>query len=90
MGQPKDNAPGYDDYKPDPNMDKLRGKLLVVHGTGDDNVHFQNSVHLVNTLVDANKQFEFYIYPDKNHSLRGGNARLHLYGKMTEFLKANL
>lgn len=90
MGLPKDNAHGYDDYSPDHNMDKLRGKLLVVHGTGDDNVHFQNSVHLVNTLVDANKQFEFYIYPDKNHSLRGGNARLHLYGKMTEFLKANL
>lgn len=90
MGLPQDNAKGYDAFSPDHNMDKLRGKLLLVHGTADDNVHYQNSVSLTNALIDANKQFEFYMYPDKNHSIRGGNARLHLYTKMTEFIHANL
>jgi dipeptidyl-peptidase-4 len=90
MGLPKDNAKGYDEFSPDHNMDKIRGKLLLVHGTADDNVHFQNSVSLTNALIDNNKQFDFYMYPDKNHSIRGGNARFHLYTKMTDYLKANL
>ncbi|HLG03833.1 MAG TPA: S9 family peptidase, partial [Bacteroidia bacterium] len=90
MGLPQDNAKGYDEYSPTHNMAKMKGNFLLVHGTGDDNVHFQNSVALVNALVDANKQFDFYIYPDKNHGIRGGNARLHLYTKMTEFLEENL
>jgi len=90
MGLPKDNARGYDDNAPTGNVSKMRGKFLLVHGTADDNVHFQNSVELVSALVEANKQFEFYIYPDKNHSIRGGNARLHLYTKIWDFVKANL
>lgn len=90
MGLPKDNAKGYDEFSPDHNMDKLRGKLLLVHGTADDNVHFQNSIALTNALIDNNKQFEFYMYPDRNHSIRGGNSRLHLYTKMTSFIQANL
>lgn len=90
MGLPKDNAHGYDDFSPINNMDKLKGHLLLVHGTGDDNVHFQNSIALVNALIDANKQFDYYIYPDRNHSIRGGNSRIHLYTKMTSFIAANL
>lgn len=90
MGLPKDNANGYDEYSPVNNMDKLKGKLLLVHGSGDDNVHFQNSIALINALVAANKQYDFYMYPDKNHGIRGGNSTIHLYTKMTNFIKANL
>ncbi len=88
MGLPQDNAKGYDAYSPTENMDKVRGKLLLVHGTADDNVHFQNSVALVTALVEANKQFEFFMYPDQNHGM--GTGRYHLYVKMTAFLEENL
>jgi dipeptidyl-peptidase-4 len=90
MGMPQDNAKGYDEFSPVYNMDKLQGKLLLVHGTADDNVHFQNSVELTNALIKAEKQFDFFMVPDKNHSLRGGNSRYYLYVKMTDYLKANL
>lgn len=88
MGLPQDNAKGYDAYSPTENMDKVRGKLLLVHGTADDNVHFQNSVALINALVKANKQFDFFMYPDQNHGM--GSGRYHLYTKMTSFVEANL
>jgi dipeptidyl-peptidase-4 len=88
MGLPQDNAKGYDEYSPTENMDKVRGKLLLVHGTADDNVHFQNSVALVNALVKANKQFDFFMYPDQNHGM--GSGRYHLYVKMTSFVEENL
>ena len=88
MGLPQDNAKGYDAYSPTENMDKVRGKLLLVHGTADDNVHFQNSVALVEALVKANKQFDFMMYPDQNHGM--GTGRYHLYVKMTAFLEENL
>ncbi len=90
MGMPQSNGKGYDAFSPTNNMDKLKGKLLLVHGTADDNVHFQNSIELVNALVKNNKQFDFYMYPDKNHSIRGGNARLHLFTKITGFIESNL
>ncbi len=90
MGLPKNNAKGYDENAPLNFVDKLKGLFLLVHGTADDNVHFQNSVELVNALINANKQFDFYIYPDKNHSINGGNSRLHLYTKMTNFVLENL
>jgi dipeptidyl-peptidase-4 len=90
MGLPKDNAKGYDAFSPVNNMDKMTGKLLLIHGTGDDNVHFQNSVELVNVLVEKNKQYEFYMYPDRNHGIRGGNTSMHLFTKMTNFIQSNL
>jgi dipeptidyl-peptidase-4 len=90
MGLPKDNAHGYDDFSPVNNMEGMKGKLLLIHGTGDDNVHFQNSIELVNVLVEQNKQYEFYMYPDRNHGIRGGNTSLHLYTKMTNFVQTNL
>ena len=88
MGLPQDNAKGYDSFSPTENVDKLRGKLLLMHGTADDNVHFQNSVALADALVKANKQFDFFMYPDQNHGM--GSGRYHLYVKMTSFVEQNL
>lgn len=90
MRTPQENAKGYDDNSPINHVDKLKGAYLLVHGTGDDNVHFQNSVEMVEALIEANKQFDFYMYPDRNHGIYGKNARLHLYTKMTDFIKKNL
>ncbi|HAF27806.1 MAG TPA: S9 family peptidase [Bacteroidales bacterium] len=90
MGLPKDNAEGYDDNALLSHVDKLQGKLLLVHGTGDDNVHFQNSVELARKLTEANKQFESQFYIDKEHSIRGNITQLHLYTRMTNFILENL
>lgn len=90
MALPKDNANGYDDNSPINHVDKLKGKFLLVHGTGDDNVHFQNSMEMVTALQKANKQFDLMVYPDKNHSMSGGNARLHLYNLLTDYILKNL
>ncbi|RSK31175.1 S9 family peptidase [Hymenobacter metallilatus] len=87
---PQDNPQGYDDNSPVQHADKLRGKLLLVHGTGDDNVHFQNSVAFVDAMVKNNKDFQTLYYPNRNHGIYGGNTRLHLYRQMTEFVLKNL
>ena len=67
-----------------------QGKYLLVHGSADDNVHYQNTMEMTNALVNANKQFDLFIYPNKNHGIYGGNTRLHLFTKMTNFIKENL
>ncbi len=85
-----ENPEGYDDNSPIHFADSLKGKYLLIHGMGDDNVHFQNSVELTNALIKANKQFDYYAYPNRNHGIYGGNTRLHLYTKMTDFIKENL
>lgn len=90
MTTPQENASGYDTNSPMYHVDKLKGKFLLVHGSADDNVHVQNTTRLVAALVQANKQFDWAIYPDKNHGIYGGNTRLHLYTKMTNFIKNNL
>ncbi|MBT0606564.1 S9 family peptidase [Aequorivita echinoideorum] len=90
METPQENASGYDNNSPLSHVDKLKGKFLLVHGSADDNVHVQNSMRLIEALVQANKQFDWAIYPDKNHGIYGGNTRLHLYTKMTDFIKKNL
>ncbi|TKD60973.1 S9 family peptidase [Flavobacterium sp. ASW18X] len=90
MKTPQENASGYDDNSPFNYPELLKGKYLLVHGTGDDNVHVQNSMRMVEALVQANKQFDWAIYPDRNHGIYGGNTRLHLYTKMTDFIKENL
>ncbi|SFU27749.1 dipeptidyl-peptidase-4 [Pustulibacterium marinum] len=90
MTTPQENASGYDDNSPINFVDQLEGKFLLVHGTGDDNVHVQNSMRMIEALVQANKQFDWAIYPDKNHGIYGGNTRLHLYTKLTNFIKENL
>ena len=90
MGTPENNPLGYKESSPITHASKLKGKFLLVHGTSDDNVHFQNSVNLVNALQQANKQFETMYYPDKNHGISGGNTRIHLYNLITNFLLKNL
>ncbi|MFD1062146.1 S9 family peptidase [Winogradskyella litorisediminis] len=90
MTTPQENSSGYDENSPINHVDKLKGDFLLIHGTGDDNVHVQNTMRMVEALVQANKQFEWMIYPDKNHGIYGGNTRLHLYTKMTNFINKTL
>ncbi|MDN3666055.1 S9 family peptidase [Algibacter miyuki] len=90
MTTPQENASGYDENSPINHVDKLKGNFLLVHGSGDDNVHVQNTMRLAEALIQANKQFDWAIYPDKNHGIYGGKTRLHLYTKMTNFIDANL
>lgn len=90
LKRPQENASGYDDNSPVTHAAKLRGPYLLVHGTGDDNVHFQNSVAFENALIAANKQFQSFYYPNRNHGIYGGNTRLHLYTMMTDFVVKNL
>ncbi len=90
MGTPENNPVGYKDSSPLNHALKLKGKFLLIHGTSDDNVHFQNSANLTTALQQANKQFETMYYPNKNHGIGGGNTRVHLYTLMTNFLLKNL
>lgn len=90
MRKPLDNASGYDDNSPINHVRMLKGSYLLVHGSADDNVHYQNTMELINALVKANKQFELMIYPNRNHGIYGGTTRLHLYTLMTNFLKRTL
>ena len=90
MQTPEENTSGYDDNSPINHVSRLKGKYLLIHGTADDNVHFQNSVEMVTALVKANKQFDVFYYPDKNHGIYGGNTRLHLYTLMTDYILKNL
>ncbi|MEM7186708.1 MAG: S9 family peptidase [Bacteroidota bacterium] len=90
MQTPQENPGGYDNNSPITHVDKLQGDFLLVHGSADDNVHAQNTWRLVEALVQANKDFDWLVYPDKNHGIFGGNTRLHLYSKMTRFVKESL
>ena len=90
MRTPAENPSGFDDNSPFNYPELLKGNYLLIHGSGDDNVHVQNTMRMVEALVQANKQFEWAIYPDKNHGIYGGNTRLHLFTKMTKFIKDNL
>lgn len=90
MRTPEENPSGYDENSPLNYPELLKGKYLLIHGTGDDNVHVQNAYRMAEALIQANKQFEWGMYPDKNHGIYGGNTRLHLYTKMTNFIKNNL
>ena len=90
MRTPQENASGYDDNSPINHVEKLKGKYLLIHGSADDNVHYQNTMEMTNALVNANKQFDLFIYPNKNHGIYGGYTRLHLFTKMTNFIKENL
>lgn len=85
-----ENEDGYRDNSPIYFADQLKGSYLLVHGMGDDNVHFQHTAEMANALIMANKQFDTYFYPNRNHGIYGGPTRLHLYTKMTEFLNDNL
>ena len=90
MRTPLENPAGYAEGAPLAYADSLKGHFLLVHGTGDDNVHFQNSVRLVERLEAANRQFDMRIYPNKTHAIADGNTRENLYGLFTAWLEKNL
>lgn len=90
LKRPQDNPAGYDDNSPLTHAARLQGPFLLIHGTGDDNVHFQNSVALEDALIAAGKQFQSFYYPNRNHGIYGGNTRLHLYTMLSQFIEKNL
>ena len=91
MQTPQENPSGYDENSPVNFADLLKGDYLLIHGTGDDNVHVQNSMQMINALIQANKEFDFFAYPDRAHGIsKGRNTRLHLFKKMTTFIDRSL
>jgi dipeptidyl-peptidase-4 len=90
MRTPQENPDGYDKNSPTEYANLLKGKFLMIHGTADDNVHFQNSMEFSEALIQNKKQFDFMAYPDKNHGIFGGQTRPQLYQKMTDFILENL
>ena len=90
MQTPQENSSGYDNNSPITYANKLEGDFLLVHGAADDNVHLQNTLRLSEALIQADKDFDWAIYPDKNHGIYGGKTRSHLYKKMTKFVRVSL
>ena len=90
MGLPQDNEAGYDSTSVFSYVDNLQGHLLVIHATGDDNVHSQNTTQLVEKFVNAKQPLEVFYYPNRDHGIRGGNSRIHLYTKMFNHLREHL
>ncbi len=90
MRTPQENGKNYDDNSPINHIEKIKGKYLIVHGTADDNVHFQNSAEMIDAMIKKNIRFDSEYYPNKNHGISGGKTRLHLYDKMTRFILENL
>jgi dipeptidyl-peptidase-4 len=90
MGLLKDDKAGYEQSDVTRSADKLHGALLLVHGTSDDNVHFQNSIQMINALINAGKQFRLMIYPNKTHSIAGKDARVHLFTMIEEHFEREL
>jgi dipeptidyl-peptidase-4 len=90
MQRPMDNMEGYNENSPLTHADKLEGAFLLIHGTGDDNVHVQNAIHLQDALIEANKDFQSVFYPNKDHSISGRRTQLHLFRTMTDFVQEHL
>lgn len=90
MRTPQENAEGYDSNSPVNYTDKLQGKLFIVHGTGDDNVHVQNTMEMVKALVQSGKRFDSFFFPNKNHGIYGGNTREYLFDMLLEYTLKNL
>ncbi|SZD71886.1 Prolyl tripeptidyl peptidase precursor [Candidatus Ornithobacterium hominis] len=87
---PQENPDGYDKNSPIHYADLMKGNFMLIHGTADDNVHVQNAMQFAEALIQANKDFEYMLYPDKNHGIYGGNTRRHLYEKITNFILKKL
>ena len=87
MSTPQENASGYDAGSPIKLANQLQGNLLLIHGTADDNVHFQNTIDYTDALIKAGKQFDLFVFPDKDHSIRGAANRTYLYTKVINHLK---
>jgi len=90
MRTPQENPNGYDDNSPINHVEKMKGNYLIIHGTGDDNVHVQNTFEMSEALVDKNVDFDMAIYTNKNHGIYGGYTRLHLFNKMLKYTLKNL
>jgi dipeptidyl-peptidase-4 len=90
MRTPAENAKGYDDNSPINHVKKLKGNYMLIHGTADDNVHYQNAMMLADALVKSNKQFEMFMYPNRDHSIVGGITRYHLYVLLTDYIERKL
>jgi len=90
MRTPQNNASGYDDNSPINYVDKIKGPFLIVHGSADDNVHYQNTMEMMDKMIAENIPFDMAIYPNKNHGIYGGKTRLHLFTKMSNFILENL
>ncbi|HEV8383865.1 MAG TPA: DPP IV N-terminal domain-containing protein [Candidatus Acidoferrales bacterium] len=90
MSLPKNNAEGYKRSSPVTHAAKLKGKLLIAHGTGDDNVHYANTVQLMDEFIKAGKYPEVFFYPGRGHGISDSTARLHLFRKVTQFFLDNL
>jgi dipeptidyl-peptidase-4 len=82
MGVPKDNAEEYEKTSVVKSAAKLKGRLLLVQGTSDDNVHLQNSIQLIDALIGAERAFDLQLYPGKTHGIGGPQARMHLFNRM--------
>jgi dipeptidyl-peptidase 4 len=90
MRTPQENAAGYDENSPINHVDKIKGNYLIIHGTADDNVHFQNAAEMVRKMNDSNISYDAEFYPNTNHGIRGGKTRLHLFSKISNYLISNL
>jgi dipeptidyl-peptidase-4 len=90
MRTPQENPEGYDENSPLSHAGDIKGRLLIIHGSADDNVHAQNTYEMTEKMVQAGVQFDMAIYTNRNHGIRGGNTTMHLYTKMTNFLKEQL
>jgi len=90
MRTPEENESGYDENSPINHVEKMKGNYLLIHGSADDNVHYQNTMEMINAMVAADKQFDLFIYPNKNHGIYGGNTRNHLFQMMFNYIKNNL
>ncbi|MCH8169734.1 MAG: S9 family peptidase [Bacteroidetes bacterium] len=90
MGLANENIQGYKKANLNNTADGLKGKLLIIHGSGDDNVHYQNTLQFINRCISLNKKIDLFIYPNRAHSISGGNTRLHLFTKITDYFLRNL
>ena len=90
MGLLNENIEGYESASAFNHADKLEGNLLIIHGTGDDNVHYQNTLQMAAALQQHGKQFDLMMYPNKNHRIDGGNTQYHLFKKITDFILEKL
>jgi dipeptidyl-peptidase-4 len=96
MRTPQENPDGYDLNSPVHNTELIKGNYLLCHGSGDDNVHYQNAMELIKAMISNGKQFDLMIYPNKNHGIYGGyeygagECRMHLFNKINSFLFEHL
>lgn len=90
MRKPQENGAGYNNNSPLNNAENLNGRLFLIHGSADDNVHYQNTMEFADKLIQAGKQFDMFVYPNRNHHINSGDSRKHLYQMMFDYLKRNL